>query len=202
MVPSRSQAISRSHSTSRAWLDGEQMLAAILDPLHRPADKARRERNQEILRIEFAAHAEAAADVVLDHADGLLRQAQLLRQNAAVGERHLGCAVHGELCPRRVPVGHKPARLHHHRSEALDLEVLAPRIGRGLERSFRVTFDCRERAGEVGARPPRRRAPRRARAVSRSAMTGRLSISTSITSSASSASAWESAITTAIGSPT
>ena len=114
----------------------EQMLAPVLDPFHRPADKARRERNQKILRIEFAAHAEAAADVVLDHADGLLGQAQMLRQNAAVGERHLGGAVHGQLCRRRVPVGHKPARLHHHRSETLDLEVLAPRIGRGLERGF------------------------------------------------------------------
>ncbi len=129
----------------------EQMLAAVLDPFHRPADKARRERNQEILRIEFAAHAEAAADVVLDHADGLLGQAQMLRQDTAVGERDLGGAEHGELLRRRVPVGHKAARLHHHRGEALDLEVLAPRIGRGLERSVRVAFDCRERAGEVGA---------------------------------------------------
>ncbi len=68
MVPSRSQAISSSHSASRAWLVAMQVLAAVLDPLDRPAGRARRERDQEILRIEFAAHAEAAADVVLDHA--------------------------------------------------------------------------------------------------------------------------------------
>jgi hypothetical protein len=51
-------------------IGGEQMFAAILDPLHRPAGEARRERDQEVLRIEFAARAEAAADVVLHHADG------------------------------------------------------------------------------------------------------------------------------------
>ena len=51
-------------------IGGEQMLAAILDPLHRPAGEACRERDQKVLRIEFAARAEAAADVVLHHADG------------------------------------------------------------------------------------------------------------------------------------
>ena len=48
-----------------------QVLAAVLDPFHRAAELARRERDQEILRIELAAHAEAAADVVLDHGDGV-----------------------------------------------------------------------------------------------------------------------------------
>ena len=54
---------------------GSEMLAAVLDPLHRTAGEARRERDQEVLRIEFAARAEAAADVVLDHADRAFRQA-------------------------------------------------------------------------------------------------------------------------------
>ena len=47
-----------------------QVLAAVLDPFHRAADVAGRERDQEILGIELAAHAEAAADVGLDHVDG------------------------------------------------------------------------------------------------------------------------------------
>ena len=54
----------------------EQVLAAVLDPFHRPAERPRRERDQEILRIEFAAHAEAAADVGLDHGDGVLGEPQ------------------------------------------------------------------------------------------------------------------------------
>ena len=47
----------------------DQMLAAILDPFHRPADEPRRERDQKILGIELALDAEAAADVDLDHVD-------------------------------------------------------------------------------------------------------------------------------------
>ena len=46
-----------------------QVLAAVLGPLHRPVEMARRERDQEIFRIELAARAKAAADVVLDHLD-------------------------------------------------------------------------------------------------------------------------------------
>ena len=74
-----------------------QILAPVLDPFHRPLDVARRERDQEILGIELAARAEAAADVVLDHVDLLFRQADLRRQDAAVEERHLGRAIDREL---------------------------------------------------------------------------------------------------------
>ncbi len=45
-------------------LDGmepEQVLAAILNPFHRPVDFASRERNEEIFGVEFAAHAKTAA---------------------------------------------------------------------------------------------------------------------------------------------
>ena len=83
---------------------GHQILAAVLDPFHRPADVARRERDQKILRIEFAAGAEAAADVVLHHVDGVLRQADLLRQHAPVEERHLGGARNGEPAGSPHPI--------------------------------------------------------------------------------------------------
>ena len=56
-------------------IGGEQMLAAVLDPFDRPAGQARGKRNEKILGIELAARAEAAADVVLHHADGAFRQA-------------------------------------------------------------------------------------------------------------------------------
>src|SRR5581483_9649043 len=48
-------------------VDGEQMLAPVLDPFHRAVDLARGKWNQKVLRIEFTAHAEAAADVEFDH---------------------------------------------------------------------------------------------------------------------------------------
>ena len=66
---------------------GEQMLAAVLDPFDRAAGEPRRERDQEILGVELAARAEAAADIVLHHADGAFREAHQLRQHAPIGER-------------------------------------------------------------------------------------------------------------------
>ena len=47
----------------------DQVLAPVLDPAHRAADMPRGERDQEILGIELAARAEAAADIVLDQID-------------------------------------------------------------------------------------------------------------------------------------
>ena len=130
---------------------GEQVLAAVLDPFHRPAELARRERDQEILRIELAAHAEAAADVGLDHGDGVLGEAHLLRQDGAVVEGHLGGAMHGEMAAPRIPFGEQAARLHRHRCEALHLEMFAANIGGVLERSIRIAAQCRERADAVAA---------------------------------------------------
>src|SRR5215472_17987315 len=45
-------------------IGGAEVLAAILDPFDGPAGEARRERNQKIFRVEFAARAEASAHVV------------------------------------------------------------------------------------------------------------------------------------------
>ncbi len=50
------------------------MLAAVFDPLHRPGELARQERDQEIFRIDMAFDAEAAADVERDAADAGFRQ--------------------------------------------------------------------------------------------------------------------------------
>ena len=116
----------------------DQMLAAVLDPFHRAVELLRRERNQEILGIELAAHAEAAADVGFDHGDGVFRQAHLLRQDAAVVEHHLGQAANGEVAVRRVPFGQQPARLHRHGGEALHREALAAGVGRVAERGLGV----------------------------------------------------------------
>ena len=76
--------------------DRHEMLAPVLDPFHRTAELARRERDQKILRIELAARAEAAADVVLDVVDRLFRQPHHRRHGAAVEERQLGRARHGQ----------------------------------------------------------------------------------------------------------
>ena len=59
------------------------MLAAVLDPLHRPAERARQERDQQILGIDVALDAETAADVERDAAHAGFRQ----RSTAAASRR-------------------------------------------------------------------------------------------------------------------
>ena len=179
-----------------------QILAPVLGPLHRAADDTRRERNQKILRIKFAARAETAADVVFQHAHRCLGQLHHLRQRAAVVERHLADAGDRHALFRGVPVGDQAARLHRHRAVALHLEMLAADVRRILERRIGVAARGRDGAGDVAAgffeqeniRPCVRRRGRPPPASG--------SISTAIASNASSASATLSATTTAIGSPT
>ncbi len=128
---------------------GDEMLPAVLDPFHRTAGQARGERNEEILGVEFAADAEAAADVVFHHADRGFRQSHLLRQDAAVGERHLGRPMNGE--PAVLPFGDKAAQLHRHRRVALHLEPLPAHIGGGAKGSVGVALHRGQGAGEIRA---------------------------------------------------
>ena len=123
------------------------MLAPVLDPFHRPPDLARREWNQKILRIEFAPHPEAAADIVLDHADRGLRQPQLLGEDFAVGKRHLGGAEHGE--PAVLPVRQQPTRLHREGGVPLHAESFAAHIGGMAKGGIGVALDGRQDAGPV-----------------------------------------------------
>ena len=132
-------------------IGGGEVLAAVLDPFDRPAGQARRERNEEILGIEFAARAEAAAHVVLHHADGAFRQAYLFRQHAPIEEGDLGCAMDRQLTLRGVPFRQQPARLHRHRAVALDRESLATDIGRAREGGVRIAAHAGERHREIAA---------------------------------------------------
>ena len=94
----------------------------------------RRERDQEILGIELAARAEAAADVVLDQVD---RVSAAARACAAKVRR----LKNGTLAApstvirrlRRVPFGEHAARLHRQCRVALRLEALAADVRRVAE---------------------------------------------------------------------
>src|SRR5258707_9885117 len=101
------------------------MLAAILDPFDRTADMARRERDEKILGIELAAHAEAAADIDLDHVDGMLGQSQHGREHATVEEQHLTGTENDKLRLRRIPFGDETAGLQRNRGQAVTAEALA-----------------------------------------------------------------------------
>ena len=54
----------------------EKVLAPVLDPLDRAPEAQRREARQDILGVELAANAEAAADVALVEMDALQRQTE------------------------------------------------------------------------------------------------------------------------------
>src|SRR5205814_2008646 len=82
---------------------GDEVLAARLDPSHRPAELARRERDEKVVRIELAAHAERAAGVALDHADVGFRHAEERREDPPAEERRFGRAPDGYALFLAIP---------------------------------------------------------------------------------------------------
>ncbi len=126
-------------------IHAHEVLAAVLRPFHRAPGVTRRERNQEILGIELAAGAEAAADVVLHQLDGALRQPHLLGQGAAVEEQHLGAAADRELAAGAVPFRQQAARLHGQRHMPLGAQALAPDVGRIREGGRGIAAHARGR---------------------------------------------------------
>ena len=124
---------------------GDQVFAAILDPLDRPAEMPGGEGNQEVLRKALAAQPEPAADIVLHHRDDVLGEPQLTGERAAHRERRLGRARDGET--RAVPFGEHAARLHRDRRMPSDGKALAPRIGGVREGGRRVAL-----GGAIGDR--------------------------------------------------
>src|SRR5215470_17176980 len=103
---------------------GKQMLAAILDPFHRPTDFARGERNEKIFGVEFPAYAKAPTDVEFEHVDGALRQTKHLRQRAAIEEIDFGCTTDLQAPRCSIPFGDHAARFHRQRRVTMRTEFL------------------------------------------------------------------------------
>ena len=59
---------------------GQERLGTVAGPSDRPADHARRPQDGKLLGIDHGARAEAAADVLRDHADALGRHLERLGQ--------------------------------------------------------------------------------------------------------------------------
>ena len=72
----------------------DQVLAPVLDPFDRLAEFERGRAHQHVLRIHFAADAEAAADMALKQLNALGFPPEHQRQAVSVPVRHLGGAVH------------------------------------------------------------------------------------------------------------
>ena len=77
-------------------LAGDQVLAPVLDPLHRPAEALAGEHDRDLVGEHEHLLPEAAADVAASHADPVLGHAEGTREEPA-RRGALGRGVHDEL---------------------------------------------------------------------------------------------------------
>ena len=92
----------------------QQVLAALLAPAHRAAQGAGQRGDGQFLAIQRDLLAETAADVGADHGDLGFGQAEAGGERGAVGVRHLGADMHGQMLRPCVPDRAAAARLHRH----------------------------------------------------------------------------------------
>jgi hypothetical protein len=114
---------------------GAEFLQPLRAPLHRPAQRARRVRNDDVFRVQAGLHAEAAADIADAHAHLLLDQAGQRGGDAVAHRRgHLAGQRDGEPPAGRVGLGEHDTRLHRGRRQALVDDVQRHHVRRALER--------------------------------------------------------------------
>ncbi len=116
-----------------------EVLATVLDPLDRPAEPVGRRRHQDLLRIDRALRAEAAADVGDDDADVLDRQPERGRDHIAQRVRALRGRRHDERSGVAIAVRDGTARLDGRGAETRMPQALADDEMRPGHRRFRVT---------------------------------------------------------------
>ena len=110
----------------------DQVLEAVFGPFHRALQAQRRLADEHVLRIELAAHAEAAADMPLDQVHHVGGQIQHARHLVAVVVRHLRRALHRQDAARRIEIGERTARLERHAAMAAHRHLeLDHRVGGG-----------------------------------------------------------------------
>ena len=167
----------------REWLVRDQMLAPVLDPFHRPAQPHRRDQHQNVFRIEFAAHPEAAANVQFVQVQRVRIAVEHPAKRVAIAVGDLGRAVQ----PQHVEPGVVGCRSHRgfpsaRRNAGRHRGRVRRRCGPARRRAR-----CRQSCG--AARSLRWSAHRRMRPEYRDAdsRTGRVSISIATRSAASSA---------------
>jgi hypothetical protein len=164
-----------------------QVLQAVLDPLHRPAQHLARMRDDGLLRVGARLGAEAASHVLADHPDGLLGQPEQAREilpRVVVRLRRQPCR---QRPPLRIEIGDGTARLERHGRLPNEPEPAPTRDGRTSaapapprpcgarirQRRFHSIADtagsppqpwrfrCRRSPGRAGTRPrPTVRSPR------------------------------------------
>jgi hypothetical protein len=128
-----------------------QALPAILDPPDRTAELHGRKWHQDVLRVELAAHAEAAAHIHLGQAQSAQRDPEDRRQDAPVDVDALGRADQVKLAALGIGRhGHEPPSLESGGGLPRIGEALADDHGRGVERRVDVADAHRDQGDVVG----------------------------------------------------
>src|SRR5262249_45360347 len=110
------------HSMDRAsrLVGRDQMLVAVLDPLDRPTEPQRRRAGPNVFGIEFAANAEAAADLTFVQVNAMERQSEHRGERLAVVMWHLGSAVQSKDAALRFRHGNRPSGFERHAAVPAD----------------------------------------------------------------------------------
>ena len=106
-----------------ALVGAHQVLAAVLDPFHRPVEPHRRDQHQQVLGIELAADAETAADMALVHMQRRRAALEHAAERLAIAVRDLRRAVQLQQILRRVIDADGAASLHGHAGVPAGLHV-------------------------------------------------------------------------------
>ena len=126
MLPSEVAASSISWIWSRPWIVALVALAALLDPLDRPAEPPRERERERLLGVDVELRAEPAADVGRDDAELRLRDPDDHReQRDARDVRHLRRRPQRELARRGNRLDDHAARLDRVRDQPLLAVALA-----------------------------------------------------------------------------
>ena len=181
-----------------------QMLAPVLDPAHRPAEPAGEEGDQQVLGIDVAFAAKAAADIERDAAHARFRQAQKRGRLAPNPVHHLGRGPDRHRVGARIIGADDAAAFHRHGGIAMVIEAaLQTGAVRAPVRPSTSPRPTEKFADQVGAGTDRARWRLSGRsAASGSTTAGNSSRSICTSSAASSAWARLSATMIAIASPT
>ena len=108
---------------------GDEVLAALRHPLHRPVQPARGLGRQGIFAVGEGLGAEAAADIAGDDADLVLRHPEHARQGLAQAVHALARDGEGEALRARIVLGDDAAGLHVVGDQALVLDLDLHHLG-------------------------------------------------------------------------
>ena len=144
----------------------DEVLAAVLDPLDRPAQMSRQPADERFFRIEAALGAEAAAHVRgRDHAHAVLGQVEQIGKHGADRVGRLGRVPHREGVERLVVARDDAAALHRVAAAAHHPEGLAQGVIGRREGALWLSDALNDVSGDVVAQlfVDERRAPRQRR---------------------------------------